>query len=231
MKIHILQHVSFENPGTILDWANENNHSLSYTFLFEDNPAYPEPAAIDMLIIMGGPMGVYEESILPWMKAEKEFIKACIAADKIVLGICLGAQLLAEAMGAKVYPHHTKEIGFFPALKTMAAEKDKLFKHLPEEWPVFHWHGDSFDLPEGAILLFKTDVCKNQAYRKGKCIGLQFHPEVNENLLHGMIEHEKHELIKEEYIQTEEEILQQIDLASNNRELFFTLLSNISKLN
>jgi GMP synthase-like glutamine amidotransferase len=231
MKIHILQHVSFENPGIIVDWANENNHTLSYTFLFEDDPAYPEPGQIDMLIIMGGPMGVYEEAVLPWMKEEKTFIKTCIAADKTVLGICLGAQLLAEALGAKVYPHHTKEIGFFPALKTMAAEKDKLFNNLPEEWPVFHWHGDTFDLPEGAALLFKTDACKNQAYRKGKCIGLQFHPEVNEKLLLSMVENEKHELVKAEYVQTEEEILKQIHLAGNNRELFFELLNNISNLN
>jgi GMP synthase-like glutamine amidotransferase len=231
MKIHILQHVAFETPGVIVDWAEENNHTLSYTFLFENNLAYPEPAEIDILIIMGGPMGVYEEAVLPWMKAEKEFIKLYIAADKIVLGICLGAQLLAEALGAKVYPHHTKEIGFFPALKTMSAEKDELFRHLPEEWPVFHWHGDTFDLPEGATLLFKTDVCKNQAYRKGKCIGLQFHPEVNEKLLLSMVENEKYELVKAEYIQTEEEILQQIHLTADSRKLFFELLNNISKLN
>ena len=226
MHIHILQHISFESPGMITGWAKENNHSISFTYLFEANHSYPATDTIDMLLILGGPMGVYEEEKFPWMKMEKQFIRDCIAAEKIVLGICLGSQLLAEALGAKVYPHHTKEIGFFPALKTVAATKDLLFKGLPEEWMVFHWHGDIFDLPPNATLLFKTDACKNQAYRKGKCIGIQFHPEGDKKLIMAMVQNEKHELIKGEYVQTEEEIIQQLDAESR----LFSSTAKSSKL-
>jgi GMP synthase-like glutamine amidotransferase len=222
MNIHILQHVSFENPGMIRDWAIAREHPLSYTFLFADEIVYPDMTAFDMLIIMGGPMGVYEEDQWRWMKAEKAFIKKAVDAGNIVLGICLGSQLLAEALGAKVYPNAVKEIGFFP----VAVIDDILTAPLPNDWMVFHWHGDTFDLPEGAVLLASSVACKNQAYRKGKCVGLQFHPEADAALIQQMVQHERAELVKDVYVQTEAAIMEQLHLGDANKELLFGLLDN-----
>jgi GMP synthase-like glutamine amidotransferase len=226
MNIHILQHVSFEGPGTITDWVNARQHQHSYTYLFAEEIVYPDLTAFDMLLIMGGPMGVYEEAQWPWMKAEKTFIKQAVDAGKIVLGICLGSQLLAAALGTKVYPNAVKEIGFF----TVAVIENELTTHLPKEWMVFHWHGDTFDLPEDAVLLASSAVCKNQAYRKGRCVGLQFHPEADAALVQQMVHHEKAELVKDVYVQTEEEITAQLHLGDANRELLFQLLDNIINL-
>jgi GMP synthase-like glutamine amidotransferase len=226
MNIHILQHVSFENPGMIRDWAIARQHPLSYTYLFENEIVYPDMTAFDMLIIMGGPMGVYEEAQWVWMKGEKAFIKQAVDAGKIVLGICLGSQLLAEALGAKVYPNAVKEIGFF----SVTMMDDVLTAHLPKDWMVFHWHGDTFDLPEGAALLASSAVCKNQAYRKGNCVGVQFHPEADKALIQQMVHHEKAELVKDEYVQTEAAIMEQLHLGDANRELLFQLLDNIINL-
>jgi GMP synthase-like glutamine amidotransferase len=207
MRIHILQHISFETAGTIIDWAKEQHHIISHTYLYEKSISYPKIEDFDMLVVMGGTMGVYDEAIFEWLKAEKEFIKTAILANKIVLGICLGSQLLAEVLGAKVYQNHTKEIGFFPITKTELCHKDSLFSHIPENWLVFHWHGDTFDLPEDVTHLFSSPACKHQAFRKGNCIGLQFHPEIDKTLLNAMVEFEKHELISSEYVQSEQEIL------------------------
>jgi GMP synthase-like glutamine amidotransferase len=226
MNIHTLQHVSFESPGMITDWAGARQHQLHYTYLFAEKIVYPELTAFDMLLIMGGPMGVYEEAQWHWMAEEKAFIKQAVEAGKIVLGICLGSQLLAEALGAKVYPHHTKEIGFFPVTKT----NEVLLNHVPEQWMVFHWHGDTFDLPEGAVLLASSAACKNQAYRKGRCVGLQFHPEADAALIQQMMRHEKGELVKDAYVQTEQEIMAQLSLGDANREPLFQLLDNIINL-
>jgi GMP synthase-like glutamine amidotransferase len=227
MNIHVLQHVSFESPGMITNWANARQHTLSYTCLFQDTIVYPDVAAFDILIIMGGPMGVYEEAQWPWMKAEKTFIKEAVVTGKTVLGICLGSQLLAEALGAKVYPHHTKEIGFFP----VTINEDVLTQHLPKQWMVFHWHGDTFDLPEGAVLLASSAACTNQAFRRGKCTGLQFHPEADTALIQQMMHHEKAELVKDVCVQTEEEITAQLHTGNANEALLFELMDNIAALN
>jgi GMP synthase-like glutamine amidotransferase len=226
MKIHILQHVSFEPAGMITDWAKLYQHSLSYSFLFEKEIHWPACNDMDMLVIMGGPMGVNEEDKFEWLKEEKRFIKDVIAADKIVLGICLGSQLLAEALGARVYPDKEKEIGFFPVTKTTAGKTDEVFAPVPESWNVFHWHGDTFDLPEGASHLFTSAPCKQQVFRKGKCTGIQFHPEVDTALLQSMITNERHELIKAKYVQTEEEIMSN-NITEQNRAYLYKILTRL----
>ena len=158
MKIHIIQHVAFEPAGMIIDWAKINKHSLTHSLVFEENISWPAMSEFDMLVIMGGPMGVHEEDKFEWLRTEKIFIKKAVAANKIVLGICLGSQLLAEALGAKVYPGHEKEIGFFPVTKTDAGKQDELFSAVPGTWNVFHWHGDTFELPKGAALLASSTL-------------------------------------------------------------------------
>ena len=226
MKVHIIQHVSFEPAGMILDWGKLDHYSLSYSFLFEKEIYWPAGNDVDMLIIMGGPMSVNEENKFEWLKEEKRFIKDVIADNKIVLGICLGSQLLAEALGAKVYPNTEKEIGFFSVTKTTAGKTDEVFAAVPESWNVFHWHGDTFDLPEGASHLFTSAACIQQVFRKGKCTGIQFHPELDTALLQSMISNERHEMIKAKYVQTEEEVMSN-NITEQNRAYLYEILTRL----
>jgi len=203
MHIHFIQHMPFEHPATIADWAEEKNHTTTYTKVFEE-VTFPLPDSFNMLVIMGGVMGVYEEDEYDWMLVEKAFIKNAINAKKKVFGVCLGAQLIAEALGAKVFPHTTKEIGWFEVEKVIS---HKLIQKLPQVFTTFHWHGDTFNLPENAIHLFKTGGCAQQGFVYNDHVaGLQFHMEVKEDLLNGMTENERAELVKDKYVQTEDDI-------------------------
>ena len=207
MRIHIIQHLAHEHGASIIDWAKERHHNLSFTYTFNKGHAYPSSDEFDMVIILGGTMGAYEEDKYTWLRAEKHFIRQAIEAGKLILGICLGSQILADVLGSKVYPHDKKEIGFFPIYKTADGEMEKSLAEIPDTWTVFHWHGDTFDLPPGASHLFFSDGCKNQGFRKDKCFGFQFHGEANAELLQAMIANERSELLKDDYVQSEDEIL------------------------
>jgi GMP synthase-like glutamine amidotransferase len=201
IHVHILQHVPFEGPGSIIPWLVNNNVTCSYCRLYEGN-SLPNPADADLLIVMGGPMSVNDDASYPWLKAEKECIKNAIQQKVPVLGICLGAQLIASALGAKVYPNPQKEIGWFPIFADTVAGREFQF---PPETTVFHWHGETFELPEGAVRLASNKVCSNQAFQVGThTIGLQFHLETTPTALDLMITHCKNELVTGEYIQTEQ---------------------------
>lgn len=218
LRIHYLQHVSFETPGYIETWAKENKHRLSSTKFYKSS-RLPEVDNFDWLIIMGGPMSVGDETDFPWLKAEKKFIKSAIEANKTVIGICLGAQLLAEVLGCKVYPGKKKEIGWFPVSKTQEAQNIELLKNVPKTLTVFHWHGDTFDIPNGATHLMQTEICPSQAFLYGdRVLGFQFHLEATSESLNSMVDNCSHELIPNEFIQTELEIL--------NSELFCNATNN-----
>jgi GMP synthase-like glutamine amidotransferase len=167
MKIHCVQHVPFEGSANIEAWARDRSHDLSNTLLFEGK-SLPEMEEFDWLIIMGGPMNIYEEDKYPWLRKEKEFIKRAIASDKIVLGICLGAQLMADALGGNVHKNMHREIGWFPVNLTPAAKKSRIFGVLPERFMAMHWHGDTFDLPPGALHAAESQACSNQAFELEK---------------------------------------------------------------
>lgn len=202
MRVHFIQHVHFESPGYLLEWAATQQHTISFTKIYE---AVNFPAAdnIDLLVIMGGPMGVYEEDQYAWMKAEKDFIRSVIDAGKKVLGICLGSQLIAAVCGAKVYPNKVKEIGWWLVQVIKNDKTASLTASLPDELTIFHWHGDTFDLPAGAVHLFKTDVCPHQGYvLNNQVAGLQFHPEATPDLVEQMVLHGQQELVNAPYIQS-----------------------------
>lgn len=226
MVIHCLQHVLFENPGTITEWLQNKNHTINYTYFFEDDFLLPPVNKIDVLLIMGGYMNVDEEEKFPWLKQEKEFIRQVIDAGKKVIGICLGAQLIAAALGKKVYPGKAKEIGFFPLHFTEAALANRLFTHFSNPYIAFHWHGDTFDLPTGATLIASTDTCTHQAYLLNEqVLGLQFHFEMNEKVINDMLLHDGHELSeKGSYIQTAEQIKNLYHYLDRNKKDMFILL-------
>ncbi len=206
LHIHYFQHVPFEDLGYIEIWCREQGHLLSSTKWFE-NGSLPELFDIDWLIVMGGPMGVYDNDEFKWLDIEKQYIKQCIDAGKIVIGICLGAQLIASALGAKVYPNKEKEIGWFPVQLTETGKRSPWFNDFPNTFTVLHWHGDTFDLPEGAELLVKTNACVNQAFSwQTNVLALQFHFETTAPSLKNMIKNCGHELVEGDYIQSQADL-------------------------
>jgi GMP synthase-like glutamine amidotransferase len=232
MQIHCFQHVAFENPGTILEWAEINKHKISYTNYFEDNFSLPSIDDIDAFIIMGGCMNVDQYDKFPWLKAEKEFIKKTIDAGKKVIGICLGSQLIASALGAKVYAASETEIGFLPVNFTVEAIENLLFSHFKNPYHVFQWHGDTFELPANAKLIASSESCKNQVYLIDEnVLGLQFHFEINESVIEDMLLHDGHELEeKGEFIQQADEIRTQFQHLKQNKKDSFLLLDKFFKL-
>jgi len=230
LSIYTLMHVPFEGLGCIEQWIDCNGHSLSYTRFYDDYQL-PAPDDFDWLIVMGGPMGVYDEVIYPWLAEEKAFIKQAIENDKIVIGICLGSQLIAEVLGAKVYPNKQKEIGWFNLQLTDEGKIQPILAGFEDEFPVFHWHGDTFDLPAGSKRLFQSDITVNQAFLYNeKVLGLQFHFEVTAETLVGMVENGKEELVANNTIQSAVQILGTTDYIYNNNQLMFQLLDYFSGL-
>jgi GMP synthase-like glutamine amidotransferase len=226
MRIHCFQHVAFENPGTILEWAKAHNFPVSYTYFYEADYSLPSIAEIDVLLVMGGYMNVDEEAEYPWLKVEKQFIKQAVEADKKVMGICLGSQLLASALGGTVYAADKKEIGFFPLKFTPSALKHRLFNHFTNPYLVFQWHGDTFNLPQNAQLVASSDACPHQAFMiNSNVLALQFHFEMNETIIEDMLLHDGHELSeKSDFIQSIPTIKAQYAVLKKNKADIFLLL-------
>lgn len=201
-RAHWLQHVPFEGLGAIGPWLDAAGYETTRTSLWEST-AFPDPASLDLLIAMGGPMSVNDEETHRWLAAEKRFIGAAIRAGTPVLGICLGAQLIAAAMGARVQRAPEREIGWFPVRAEEVAPEASAFR-LPPVTDAFHWHGETFDLPAGAVRLASSAACRNQAFQLGRSvIGLQFHPEVTPAAVSALIEHCGADLAPARYVQDE----------------------------
>lgn len=231
MKIHCIQHVEFETPGTISEWIEKRKHSLSTTNLYEKE-SFPELSNFDLLIIMGGPMNIYEYEKYPWLREEKTFIEGTISAGKAVLGICLGAQLVADVLKAEVFKNNYKEIGWFPVftIKKEGSEAP-ILEGLPEEFTAFHWHGDTFSLPEGAERLFESEACKTQGFiYKNRVVGLQFHLEMSAKAIENVVENCKDELVEGKYIQKEEEMLDKYLFMEQSKLSMFRMLDNFERM-
>ena len=180
MKIHVLQHEEPEigGPGVIKQWAEEKGHQLTITRI-DLEESYPAVEDFDLLVVLGGIPGAYEEEKYPWLIEEKKWVRSVIEEKKYVLGICLGAQLIADAMGGKSAKHDVKEIGWWPVEFTKEAQSHPLLKGLPNEATFYEFHQDYFTIPSGATHLAKSKACQNQAYAIGnRVLALQFHPEM-----------------------------------------------------
>ena len=182
MRILAFRHVPFEDIGLIRNTLEARGIAVEYADLYEPGAIPPDPARFDALIFMGGPMSVNDP--LPYLAWEMRAIDEAARRGQPVLGICLGSQLIARAMGARVYPNPEKEIGWFDIRLTGAAAEDPVLGAMPVTSTAFHWHGETFDLPPGACLLASSQRCRNQAFRLGKAIyGLQFHLEVTPRMI------------------------------------------------
>jgi len=205
VRAHYFQHVPFEGLGSIEPWLIGRGYEITRTLLSEPEPL-PSPGEVDFLIIMGGPMSVNDLDEYPRLASEKDFIGKFIATGKPVLGICLGAQLIASALGGRVFPNHRREIGWYPVRGVSPADPG-LFP-FPGEAEVFHWHGETFSLPEGAVRIARSAACENQAFQIGaNVIGLQFHLETTAESARILVENSRDELTGGEYVQGEGEIL------------------------
>lgn len=230
LRLHYLQHVSFEGPGYIETWAKQNKHTLKSTKFYKQEKL-PDLDTFDWLIIMGGPMSVGDEADFAWLKPEKQFIQSAISAGKTVLGICLGAQLIASVLGARVYPNMKKEIGWFPVTPTDDAIENNILKNIPTTMTVLHWHGDTFDIPDGAVHLIKTEICQNQAFiHHDRVLGLQFHLEATPETLEQMMENCREELVADDFVQTETEILSNSSYCASNNKHLTAILDNLALL-
>lgn len=164
LRIHALYHVDFEDLGYISQWAKSRGHQIRVTRLYNDEPL-PEMGSFDWLIVMGGPMSIHDEADYPWLIDEKRFIQQSIDQGKTVIGFCLGAQLIADALGATVAPSGIKEIGWLPIELTEAGRTHTLLQDLPKQaFTVFHWHGDGFDCPKGATPIARSEIWENQGF-------------------------------------------------------------------
>lgn len=208
MRAHSLQHVWFEDLANIEPWLRKSGHTVSKTHLW-NNERLPGLDELDWLIVMGGPMNIYEEKKFGWLVREKEFIRDAITQGKLVLGICLGAQLIADVLGGRVYKNEHKEIGWYPVRLSEAAKESKVLSVLPNEFTAFHWHGDTFNLPSSCKRTAVSEGCLNQAfeYDQGRVIGLQFHLESSLESVRRLIQNCGEDLTKGEYIQTADDIL------------------------
>jgi len=206
MRIHYLQHVPFEGLGRIEDWTHQARHTVSVSRLFKRD-SLPAIDDVDFLIVMGGPMGATDDARFPWMRGEKVFIEQMIRREKKVLGICLGAQLMADVLGARVYRNRDKEIGWFPIELNASQARHTALNTLNQRSVVFHWHGDTFDLPSGAAHLARSQACENQAFAYGKhAIGLQFHLETGIPQMESLITHCAQDLTDLPYVQDPREM-------------------------
>ena len=223
MRIHSLLHAKHEDIGAIAEWIEHHSYSLSSTNLYlgEDLPAMED---FDLLIVMGGPMSVNDEEKYSWLKPEKEFIKHAIGKGKFIIGICLGAQLIANAMGAKVKRGEHKEIGWFPVKKAMWLAHP-VADILPFYFTTFHWHGETFDLPENTKLIFSSEATENQGFiYRDNVVGFQFHMEVTPEIIEGFITYGAGELKKDKYVQTADEIQSKLSLTHENNLYLFRVL-------
>lgn len=221
MRIHCLQHVPFESPGAIRTWCDTHGHELVMTRLYADEPM-PSPSEVDALVVMGGPMGVHDDADHPWMKGEKRLIGALLEAQKRVLGVCLGAQMIAHVSGARVYRNRFQEIGWFPV---EATPEGVARLGLPRAFSAFHWHGDTFHLPDGAVQLARTDGCEQQMFMLGeRVIGIQFHLEVTPDDIAAMCAHAGADLPEGPYVERPEKMKDSSRECASSHRLLEALL-------
>ena len=191
MNLLAIRHVKSEHLGIIEDFLMEKNIRFRYLDVAEEKPDEKLIEKSDILVVLGGYMGVYEAEKYKFLKTSFEIVERFLEKNKKILGICLGSQILAHVLGEKVFPGGKKEIGFYPIFKV---GDNELFSDFPNKFIAFHWHGDTFYLPKGAKRIFSSELYENQGFVYQKAVGLQFHIEVNKDMVFDWAKNSEDEL-------------------------------------
>jgi len=206
MRVAYLQHASFEDLGAMEPWLIERGHEVRACRVFQGQH-FPALADFDWLIVMGGPMGIHDDAAHPWLVRERRFIGRAIREGKLVLGVCLGAQFVADALGARVHKNGEPEIGWFPVRATDDASRSAT-SAVPAQFVALHWHGDTFEVPEGATLLATSEATAHQAFEAegGRVLALQFHLEATLAGVDALIAECPDELVALPHVQSAREL-------------------------
>lgn len=229
MHTHIIMHVPFEGPGRIADWAQQRGHALTTQLALTEE--YPDPAHVGLVCVMGGPMDADDHLASAWLGPEKAWLTRIVECGIPVLGVCLGAQILAEVLGGSVKRNPEREIGWFPVRRTPAAATSRFFPAWPDDVVLGHWHGDTFTLPAGVDATLSSEACRNQAFESGSVVGLQFHLEWEDDGLRDLAARCADELSAGgRYVQRSDDILAEAPLRIAECErLLFGLLDDMTR--
>jgi len=215
-KAHYFQHVSYEAPQNILTWLYNNNYKVNSTLFYKENYVFPLIQDVDVLIVMGGPMGVNDENIYPWLKSELNFIRDFIDSGKKIIGVCLGAQFIAKALGSDVYRNSKKEIGW----------SDIEFSFFGDviNQKVLHWHGDTFNIPIGCKRIATNEITENQGFMSNNILAFQFHIEMTKVGVEDIIKNSENELNQGgKFVDSVNKILNEENFKGNKKLLFKVL--------
>lgn len=231
MRLHLLEHEPFDiRRSNINIWAENKGYSVESTDVFK-GVELPSPKDFDWLIVLGGFQHAWQEQKHSWLKAEKAFISEALATDKIILGICFGAQLLAEALGGRVFSNEKDEIGWYEVTLSKAGIDSFLFKNVPRKFLTFHWHSDHFTLVPGCTRLAFSEPTANQAFiaKNFRAAGLQFHPEFTIEQIRCLADAYGHEWQKDQYVASKPAVLSQCEQLTETYWLMEVLLDNMER--
>lgn len=231
MRLHLLHHdpVDFSRTNISI-WAENKGYPIAHTYLC-NNETIPAIEDFDWLIVMGGSPHAWEEDVYPWLPGEKRFIAEVLDNDKIILGICFGAQLLAETLGAEIFVNPHKEIGWYEVTLTPEGQQSYLFQNVPAHFTAFHWHADHFALPPGCTRLAYSEATENQAYisQERRIAGIQFHPEYPLESVMYFVREFGDELQKGPYVAGKEKMLAQTDQVPEPYALMAAILDSMDR--
>ncbi len=214
-----------EGPGTVVDWAAARGFSLHPIKSYRSDCRFPDIADFDLLVVLGGPMSVHDESIYPWLVPEKRFLEQVLKARKKIFGICLGAQLIASLLGGQVRKNHERELGWFPIELLAEAAHCPSLNWLPNHLQVFHWHGETFDIPPKCKNLARSEACQNQIFSfDDHVLGLQCHFEVTLDGIKAMHDSCPADFAPGKFVQSLQNIMERSEHFGSANEILYGIL-------
>ncbi len=231
MRIQLIEHDPEDFSGTNISlWAADRGYRVNQIYVC-NNEELPPADSFDWLMVMGGSQQAWDERATPWLQEEKAFLSDTLAAGKIILGICFGAQLLAEALGGKLFPNPQKEIGWHEVSLNREGQESFLFQDIPSDFVTFHWHSDHFSLPRNCTRLACSKATENQAFvdKDRPLVGLQFHPEYTRDMVTYYAREHSQDWTSDDYVSPKDEVLTRTEEIPDTYWLMETLLNNIQQ--